>query len=202
MTPFCEPLEKTSSVNTALVPQRSIPIKPPTRLDQVLLSVIDQQRCVAKPIVQAVSVARPCAHLERFGEPSFAPQHHPHPCVRRSLPPLFICSHRTAPFHAPSRPVRHPVHIPGLSRLIACRVTPDPHGFRSAGSMAPGIELCPEWAPALGFGGAMIALVMACVGSAYGDRLTGSDASERLDLGKDSTWGACGWDRLSGACGT
>ncbi|EOD20343.1 vacuolar H+-ATPase, subunit C [Emiliania huxleyi CCMP1516] len=35
-------------------------------------------------------------------------------------------------------------------------------------SSADSLSLCPTYAPALGFGGAMIALVMACVGSAYG----------------------------------
>jgi len=48
--------------------------------------------------------------------------------------------------------------------------------------MAPGIELCPEWAPALGFGGAMVALVMACVGSAYG---TGKAAMGISSIGVD-----------------
>jgi V-type H+-transporting ATPase proteolipid subunit len=35
-------------------------------------------------------------------------------------------------------------------------------------SAAVTLSLCPTYAPALGFAGAMIALVMACVGSAYG----------------------------------
>ena len=30
------------------------------------------------------------------------------------------------------------------------------------------MDLCPPWAPALGYAGAMVALVMACVGSAWG----------------------------------
>ncbi len=34
--------------------------------------------------------------------------------------------------------------------------------------MASSLELCPTWAPLLGFSGAMSALVFACVGSAYG----------------------------------
>ncbi len=48
--------------------------------------------------------------------------------------------------------------------------------------MAPGIELCPVWAPALGFGGAAIALVMSCVGSAYG---TGKAALGISTIGVD-----------------
>ena len=39
---------------------------------------------------------------------------------------------------------------------------------RDVMSSADSLSLCPTYAPALGFGGAMIALVMACVGSAYG----------------------------------
>ena len=35
------------------------------------------------------------------------------------------------------------------------------HGIR-------GIEMCPPWAPALGFAGATLALVFTCIGSAYG----------------------------------
>ena len=31
-----------------------------------------------------------------------------------------------------------------------------------------GLEMCPPWAPALGFAGATLALVFTCVGSAYG----------------------------------
>ena len=31
-----------------------------------------------------------------------------------------------------------------------------------------GIEMCPPWAPALGFAGATLALVFTCIGSAYG----------------------------------
>ena len=46
---------------------------------------------------------------------------------------------------------------------VFCLRSPD-HAMSSADSLS----LCPTYAPALGFGGAMIALVMACVGSAYG----------------------------------
>ena len=48
--------------------------------------------------------------------------------------------------------------------LPVCLAALPDHAMSSADSLS----LCPTYAPALGFGGAMIALVMACVGSAYG----------------------------------
>jgi len=40
-----------------------------------------------------------------------------------------------------------------------------------------GIEMCPPWAPALGFGGATLALVFTCIGSAYGTGKAGMGIS-------------------------
>lgn len=45
------------------------------------------------------------------------------------------------------------------------------------GDIAAALNGCPTWAPALGFGGATIALVFACVGSAYGTGKAGMGIS-------------------------
>ena len=55
-----------------------------------------------------------------------------------------------------------------------------------ASAAAAALELCPPWAPALGFGGASIALSGSCLGSAYGTGKAGVGISaiglERHDL--------------------
>ena len=43
--------------------------------------------------------------------------------------------------------------------------------------LAEALVGCPTWAPALGFGGATIALVFACIGSAYGTGKAGMGIS-------------------------
>lgn len=45
------------------------------------------------------------------------------------------------------------------------------------GDVATALGGCPTWAPALGFSGATVALVFACVGSAYGTGKAGMGIS-------------------------
>ena len=47
-------------------------------------------------------------------------------------------------------------------------------------AMVNGIDMCPPYAPALGFAGATVALVFACIGSAYG---TGKAGMSILHIG-------------------